>query len=92
MRALLRPMGCGPVRYPCTPVRVSAHPRGQYAVWSMGQSLRPHAELSQVSNLGAAAAVVAGSVQGDEHDVLPCGGPAPPRVRPARRLERVFDE
>ena len=67
MRALLRPMGCGPV-LPRTPVRVSAHPRGQYAVWSRGQSLRPHAELSQVSNLGAAAAVVAGSVQGDEHE------------------------
>ena len=81
MRAPVRPMGCGSVRFTRTLVRISAHPRGQYVVRPAGETLRPHAELIQETNLDAAAAPVAGSVQGRGHYVLPCGAQDPSGVR-----------
>ena len=61
MRAPVRPMGRGPVLQ-ATLVRLSARRPGRSAAARhAGQSSRPRAELRQVTNLGAVAAVVASS-------------------------------
>jgi hypothetical protein len=86
MRVPRCPMGRGSVPDDGTLVRssaaalcrhVAARPAGQYS--------RPMqmmcADLRQVTNLGAAAAVVAGSVQVNGHDLLPRGAQGPWRVR-----------
>jgi hypothetical protein len=86
MRVPRRPMGCGPVLHGGTQVRPSAAMLCRStAAWHAGQSSRPVkmvcAELRQVTNLGAVAAVVAGSVQVNGHDVLLRGAPDPWRIR-----------
>jgi hypothetical protein len=85
MRAPRRPMGRGPVPYDGAPVCSSAAALCRHvAARPAGQSSRPMkmgAELRQVTNLGAAAAVVAGSVQVNGHDMLPRGAQGPWRVR-----------
>ena len=82
MRAPMRPMGCGPVPHGGTQVRFSARRPGRSAAARpAGQSSRPRAELRQVTNLGAVAAVVAGSVQVNGHDVLPRGAQDPSWAR-----------
>ena len=81
MRAPVRPMGRGPVLQG-TLVRFSARRPGRSAAARhAGQSSRPRAELRQVTNLGAVAAVVAGSVQGCGNDMFPRGAQDPSRVR-----------
>ena len=78
----MRPMGCGPVPYAGTQVRFSAkRPGRSAAARPAGQSSRPRAELRQVTNLGAVAAVVAGSVQVNGHDMLPRGAQDPSWAR-----------
>jgi hypothetical protein len=79
-------MGRGPVLHGGTLVRLSAAALCRpTAARHAGQSSRPMkmmcAELRQVTNLGAAAAVVAGSVQMNGHDVLLCGAQDPWRIR-----------
>ena len=86
MRAPRRPMGRGSVPYDGALVRSSAAALCRHvAARPAGQSSRPMklmcAELRQVTNLGAAAAVVAGSVQVNGHDMLPRGAQGPWRVR-----------
>jgi hypothetical protein len=77
----MRPMGCGPVPHG-TLVRFSARRPGRSAAARpAGQSSRPRAELRQVTNLGAVAAVVAGSAQGFGNDMFPRGAQDPSRVR-----------
>ena len=81
MRAPVRPMGRGPVLQ-ATLVRFSARRPGRSAAARHAeQSSRPRAELRQVTNLGAVAAVVAGSVQGCGNDMFPRGAQHPSRVR-----------
>jgi hypothetical protein len=79
-------MGRGSVPYDGALVRSSAATLCRHvAARSAEQSSRPMkmvgAELRQVTNLGAAAAVVAGSAQMNGHDMLPRGAPGPWRVR-----------
>jgi hypothetical protein len=82
MRALVRPMGCGPVLPGSTLVRFSARRPGRSAAArNAGLFPRPRAELRQVTNLGAVAAILAGSAQGRGNDVLPRGAQDPWRVR-----------
>ena len=65
-----------------TLVRFSARRPGRSAAARpAGQSSRPRAELRQVTNLGAVAAVVAGSVQGCGNDMFPRGAQDPSWVR-----------
>lgn len=82
MRAPVRPMGCGPVLPGSTLVRFSARrPSRSAAARNAGLFPRSRAELRQVTNLGAVAAILAGSAQGRGNDVLPRGAQDPWRVR-----------
>jgi hypothetical protein len=81
MRAPSRPVGRGPVPVDGTPVRSSATTRHRdAAALRAEQSSRLHAELRQVTNLGAVAAGTAGSARGNGHDMFPRGAPGPWRA------------
>jgi hypothetical protein len=81
MRVPSRPMGRGPVPSAGTQVRSSATARCRHAAARRaGQSSRLYAELRQVTNLGAVAAAMAGSVQVNGHDMFPRGAPGPCRA------------